>query len=99
MWAFWRKHNDWYETNLTRPDARVYDRAMNPLAASWFKPSAVAFLAPIPGYLAIMRAHGVDCVEVRSDDPGIVVYEDAYQIVVVPAADGARPVIGGNGPG
>ncbi len=83
-WTFWRTHNDWYEANLTYPDAHVYDRAVNPLAASWFRASAAAFLAPIPGYLTILKAHGVDCVEVRSDDPGIVIYEDAVQIVVVP---------------
>ena len=98
-WAFWREHNDWYEANLTYPDARAYDRAVNPRAASWFKTSAVAFLAPIPGYLAILRAHGVRCVQVRSDDPGTVVYEDAHQVVVVPRVpaeptDGIRPVIG-----
>jgi hypothetical protein len=94
--AFWRKHNDWYEANLTYPDSRVYDRAVNPLAASWFKTSAFAFLAPIPGYLAILRAHGVYCIEVRSDDPGIVIYEDIHQIVVVPR----RPAetAGGIGP-
>ena len=82
--AFWRAHNAWYDANLTYPDVSVYDRAVNPLATSWFKASAAAFLSPIPGYLAILRQHGVDCVEVRSDDPGAVIYEDAHQIVVVP---------------
>lgn len=103
-WTFWRTHNDWYEANLTYPDARAYDRAVNPLAASWFKTSAVAFLAPIPGYLAILRAHSVDCVEARADDPGAVVYEDAHQVVAVPPVaaeltDGIRPVIGESGAG
>jgi hypothetical protein len=103
-WVFWREHNNWYEANLTYPDARAYDRAEYPLAASWFTTSAIAFLAPLPGYLAILRAHGVDCVEVRSDDPGSVVYEDAHQIVVVPdmtaePTDGITPVIDGSGAG
>jgi hypothetical protein len=88
---FWRANNAWYEANLTYPDAHVYDRAVNPFAASWFRTSAVEFLMPIPGYLAILRSHGVDCVEVRSNDPGSVLYEDEHQIVVVPrAADQAE---------
>ncbi|GAA3237886.1 hypothetical protein GCM10017691_37440 [Pseudonocardia petroleophila] len=47
---------------------------------------ATEFLQLIPGYLEILRAHGVDCVEVRSDDPGRVVYEDEHQVVVVPSS-------------
>jgi hypothetical protein len=83
-WAFWRTHNDWYEENLAYPDPHAYDRAMHPLATSWFRASAALFLAPVPGYLAILEEHDIDCVEVRADRPGIVVYEDAAQIVVVP---------------
>ncbi|WP_376726203.1 hypothetical protein [Streptomyces nigra] len=39
---------------------------------------------PLPGYLEILAAHGVECRLLRSADPGRVVYEDDVQIVVVP---------------
>jgi hypothetical protein len=87
---FWRTQNAWYDETLSYPPAAAYDRATNPLAASWFKASAVTFLAPVPGYLAMLRRHEVLCVERWSDDPGRVVYEDEHQVVVVPwlAVDG-----------
>lgn len=72
---------------------------MNPIAASWFKASATEFLVPVPGYLAILGNHGVGCVEVRSDAPGAVLYEDEHQIVVVPRAAAGASGIGGSSTG
>jgi hypothetical protein len=90
---FCRINNAWYDETLTYPSAgspEGYDRAINPLAASWFKASAAVFLKRVQGYLAILRADGVACVERRSDDPGVVIYEDAHQVAVLPptAVDG-----------
>lgn len=42
--AFRRTNNDWYDAAYQNPslvDPAVYDREVNPLAAAWFKPSAV----------------------------------------------------------
>jgi hypothetical protein len=41
-------------------------------------------LARIPGYLAVLAAHEVASVGIRSHDPGVVIYEDDYQVVVTP---------------
>ncbi|MFI5854675.1 hypothetical protein [Streptomyces parvulus] len=49
-----------------------------------FRPSASHLLVRVPGYLEILRAHGVACRSLRSADPGRVIYEDDVQIVVVP---------------
>jgi hypothetical protein len=84
---FRRVNNAWYEATVTDPstvDATVYDRALNPGAAAWFKESATDVIHRVDGYLAILAAHGVPCVLVRSSDPGRVVYEDEHQVVVVP---------------
>lgn len=84
---FRNSHNAWYEANFTNPgsvDPTVYDRAVNPEAAAWFKPSARHLLDRVDGYLKILAAHGVGCELVRSADPGRVIYEDEHQIVVVP---------------
>ncbi|WP_206686249.1 hypothetical protein [Kribbella qitaiheensis] len=89
--GFRRTNNDWYDASYTDPttvDPTVYDRAINPLAASWFRSGAADWLlAPLPGYLQILHTHQVACVEVRSPDPGRIIYSDDHQIVVVPHRD------------
>lgn len=85
--AFRRTNNDWYDAAYRNPslvDPAVYDREVNPLAAAWFKPSAVHLFDRIPGYLEILAAHAIPCHLVTSNDPGRIIYEDADQIVVVP---------------
>jgi hypothetical protein len=84
---FRRRGNAWYDAGYTNPgdvDPDVYDPAVNPHAVAWFKASATHLIEPVDGYLAILRAHGVECERVESDDPGRVVYEDDDQVVVVP---------------
>ncbi|MFC7983718.1 hypothetical protein [Streptomyces sp. NPDC057336] len=98
--SFRRSNNRWYDAAYADPstvDPDVYDDAVNPGAAAWFKPSATHLLARVPGYLEILSAHGVDCRTLRSTDPGRVVYEDDVQIVVVPHAPGATAAHEGAG--
>ncbi|MCX5387349.1 hypothetical protein [Streptomyces sp. NBC_00083] len=85
--AFRRTNNAWYDAAYTDPstvDPSVYDDAVNPGAAAWFKPSATHLLVRVPGYLSILAAHGVDCLALSSADPGRVIYEDDVQVVVIP---------------
>lgn len=85
---FRRTSNDWYNANFTDPstiDPQVYDRELHPLAAAWFKTSATHLVERVSGYLEVLYAHGVECVAVYSDAPGIVIYEDNEQIIVKPA--------------
>ena len=85
--ATWRAGNDWYNAaypNPTDTDPTIYDVTANPRATAWFKESATHLLDRVPPYLAILSAHGVECVRIESDDPGRVIYEDDVQIVVVP---------------
>lgn len=84
---FRREGNRWYDRAYPRP-VNVYER--NPQAAAWFKAEAVELIGRVEGYLAILERHGVGYVVLRSDDPGRVVYEDAYQVVVVPYEVGHR---------
>ncbi|SDK70187.1 hypothetical protein [Nonomuraea jiangxiensis] len=84
---FRRENNAWYEANFTNPatvDPTVYDRSINPGAAAWFKLSAGHLMQRVPGYLAILAAHDVECVRLESVDPGRIIYEDDGQVVVVP---------------
>lgn len=72
-------------TPRIRPRRRsIYDPEVTPGAVAWFKVSAAHLIERVPGYLEILDAHGIECREVRSSDPGRVVYEDDFQVVVVP---------------
>jgi hypothetical protein len=91
--SFRRTNNAWYNAAYLDPstvDATVYDREINPGAAAWFKSEATHLIDRLPGYLAILDAHGVKWRRVESDDPGRVVYEDADQVIVVPHSPADR---------
>ncbi|MEU6953097.1 hypothetical protein [Streptomyces sp. NPDC045714] len=91
---FWRAANDWYDAACTDPsrvDPAVYDPGVNPGAVAWFKGTATHLLDRIPGYLALLAAHGVPFERLESSDPGRIVYEDEHQVVVVPRPRSVRP--------
>ena len=84
--AYRRANNDWYDAHVPMPTATqptLYSDAC-PLAAAWWKVSAAEPLARIPGYLAILDAHGVAWRARSGEDPGEVLYEDDVQVVAVP---------------
>jgi hypothetical protein len=70
-------------------DPSLWDRTKHSHTSCWFKESATHLLSRVCGYLHILSTHRVEWVEVRSTDPGRVLYEDDVQIVVAPyAAEG-----------
>jgi len=84
---FRRESNRWYDAAYPHP-SHVYER--HPSAAAWFRTAAAQLIERVPGYLEILDRHGVPYVVLRAEDPGTVVYEDPYQVVVVPHAVGTR---------
>ena len=85
--AWLRRANDAGNTayanpTITHPD--VYDRALNPAAAAWFRVSATHLTQMVEDYLDLLTRYRVHWVESRSDDPGHVIYSDDVQVVVVP---------------
>ena len=86
--AWWRANNDWYDAAYPSPekvDPSIFDKTRHPHTTCWFKESATPLLSRVPGYLQLLDAHGVEWVELRSTDPGIVLYEDDVQVVVAPS--------------
>ncbi|WP_020521487.1 hypothetical protein [Catelliglobosispora koreensis] len=84
-WKWWRANNDWLDAAYADPgkvDATLFDKSVNPHVTCWFKDSAGHLLERVPGYLALLDRYDVAWVEVRSSDPGVVLYEDDVQIVV-----------------
>ena len=85
--AWLRRANDaataaYADPAVSHPE--VYDRALNPRAAAWFRASATDLLDLAQGYLELLTRYGVAWVESRSDDPGRVIYSDDVQVIVVP---------------
>ncbi|WP_436535706.1 hypothetical protein [Actinoplanes sp. HUAS TT8] len=91
---FRKINNAWYEANFTNPntvDPTVYDRAVHPKAAAWFKSSASEMIERVNGYLKILADHGIGYERIQSTDPGRIIYEDEHQIVVVPHNEDRSP--------
>lgn len=50
-------------------------------AISWFKPSAQTFIAKIREIIAILEEHGRFVRTLTTTDPGVIRYEDEFQVV------------------
>jgi hypothetical protein len=84
--AFRRAMNDWFDAHLPLPteaNPDLYADA-HPRSAAWFKHTATAHLAQVPGYLRVLEAHGIEWREIVTDNPGTILYEDAFQVVAIP---------------
>lgn len=79
--------DDWFQEHLPNPDFYADGNTVG--AVTWFK-------TPVPPEMqtrmeqlgAMLTAHGVEFEVVRSDEPGAVIYEDPFQIGIVPAERG-----------
>ncbi|MEM9036833.1 MAG: hypothetical protein AAGD18_19720 [Actinomycetota bacterium] len=90
--AWWRSQNRWLEDHFPNPadsSPEVFDRQRHPWTSSWFRAEAHDFIDATRGYLEILDAHGVGWVELGSDGPGPILYEDRYQVVVAARHDPA----------
>lgn len=86
-WLWWRSNNDWLNAAYPDPaaaDPTIFDVAINPSAASWFKTSAGHLLDRVPGYLELLDRYQIAWVRKESDQRGRILYEDDVQVVVAP---------------
>jgi FMN phosphatase YigB (HAD superfamily) len=80
--------DDWFQEYLPNPDFYADGNTIG--AVTWFKaPVPETMQAQVDRLCAILRAHEVPFDVVRSADPGgALVYEDAFQVGVVPSVRG-----------
>ena len=71
---------DWF--NLHLPVPPFSERRWRKGVASWFKSDATEPVSRMWDIVVILRDHGVPTRMLRSDNPGKVVYEDDFQVVV-----------------
>ena len=75
--------DDWFKAELPEPPFYADGNAIG--AVTWFKPELpMAMFDRIESLRAILDAHGIAHERVVSLDPGSVVYEDDFQIGVIP---------------
>ncbi|MEO1662408.1 MAG: hypothetical protein AAFR51_15575 [Pseudomonadota bacterium] len=83
---------DWFENNLITPErfnrskSKGYYRKKTK-GIAWFKDTATEHLSVARKMVAILAEHGWFVDELKTDRPGYIVYEDAFQIVAEPFRD------------
>lgn len=77
---------EWFRHNLKKP--RSFSRSSKPhaknVALSWFKDSAFEQIEKMRVLVQILVAHGIVVEVLRTERPGYIVYEDAYQVAAEP---------------
>jgi len=78
----------WFGAHLPTPSrfARSRQPHRKKKAISWFKSSAHDHIAKAREIVRLLDEHGWHVRTVKTDQPGFVVYEDAFQIAAVPFA-------------
>jgi hypothetical protein len=77
---FRRENNAWYDAAYPSPTPHYQE---HPGAVAWFKDTAAELLERIPGYLAILDAHQIAWEKALTSAPGLIVYEDACQVLAI----------------
>ena len=73
----------WFNKNLPNPP--FYDDGNSVGAVAWFKKATTAaMLERLAPLCDILTKHGVAWTAAESSDPGTVIYEDAFQVGVIP---------------
>ena len=86
-WLWWRANNDCFDAAYPDPASVIpdlFESAQILPVTCWFKESADHLLERVGGYLHLLDRYGIEWQELRSDDPGQILYEDEWQVVVTP---------------
>ncbi len=76
------KNINWLKMHLKSPLELRFDE--NFRAISWFHPRAVEPLKRIRIIKSILEEHRYVINDVKTSDPGIIIYEDGWQVVAKP---------------
>lgn len=77
--------DDWFEANLPNPP--FYEDGNSVRAVTWFKRSTSAeMLKRLEPLCDILTKYGVEWAVAESSDPGNIIYEDEFQVGVLPYA-------------
>ena len=77
------KNIEWLRMHLKSP--KILKDEDHHRAISWFHPRAKEPLKRIRAIKAILEEYGCHIEQVKTKDPGVIIYEDGYQVVAKPA--------------
>ena len=72
----------WFNEQLEIP--KILKNEEHRRALSWFKPEAKEAIRRMWGLTEILKQHGIEVEIHKTDDPGIIIYEDDWQVVAKP---------------
>lgn len=80
---------DWYREHLEAPDRLSRSRRANaaPNAISWYRQTAHDHIQHMHQLCIVLNRYGVATEILRTERPGVIVYEDEFQIAAVPFRD------------
>ena len=76
------KNIDWLKMHLKSP--KILGEEGNYRAISWFHPRAKEPLKRIRAIKVILEEYGCNIEQVKTKDPGIILYEDGFQVIAKP---------------
>lgn len=77
---------EWFKKNLKIPDRFSVSVRSNakPKAISWYKDTALECISRMYDLKAILEMHGIFVELIKTDKPGLIVYEDEHQVTAEP---------------
>jgi hypothetical protein len=80
---------EWFRENLKKP--RSFSRSTEPdapkVALSWFRHTATEHVSRMYRICQILADHGILVEVLRTERPGLIVYEDEFQVTAEPLRD------------
>lgn len=76
------KNIEWLKMHLKSP--QILKEEENFRAIAWFHPRAKEPIKRIRRIQTILEEHGYIIDTIKTDDPGIIIYEDGWQVIAKP---------------
>ncbi len=75
-------HLEWLMSSFPIPD--IFDKPENLKGVCWFRNTAVEIIDHVVAIIPHVEKCGFVVTELRTDLPGLVIYEDDFQVVAIP---------------
>lgn len=83
---WFRAIEEWFNVHLKRPDRLAWSSRPNAprRAITWLKMSATEHVSRMRELVALLEYKDIPVEELRTDNPGYIVYEDEHQVAAIP---------------
>ena len=77
----------WFKQYLPSPDEEAFEYASHNVGICWFKAEAVHMIRRARNMAILLGAGDIFITEVKTKNPGMILYSDDFQIIAKPAMD------------